>query len=73
MSNNDIVDYFNVYLKSKGIKQVYISQKTGIPADTISKILRKGRNLMADEFLEICEAIEISPEIFRIEKDTKSA
>lgn len=73
MSTNDIVDYFNAYLKNKGIKQVYISQKTGIPADTISKILRKDRKLMADEFLEFCAAINISPEIFRIRNDTKTA
>ncbi|MBS6316177.1 MAG: helix-turn-helix domain-containing protein [Oscillospiraceae bacterium] len=73
MSTNQIIDYFNAYLKNNGITKAHISRKTEIPADTISKILRKERRLMADEFLEICTAINISPEIFRISDETKSA
>jgi plasmid maintenance system antidote protein VapI len=73
MSTNQIIDYFNAYLKNNGITKAHISRKTEIPADTISKILRKERRLMADEFLEICTAINISPEIFRINNETKSA
>lgn len=53
------------YVERNGIKQIYIANKTGIPPDTISKILNNKRRMMADEFLEICFALNIDPNIFK--------
>ena len=47
-----INEKLNQYVTAKGIKQIYISQATGISADIISKILQGKRKIMADEFLE---------------------
>lgn len=47
------------YAADKGIKQTYIAQKTGIPVDTISKIFNGKRRILADEFIQICKALEI--------------
>lgn len=53
------------YVSDNGIKQVYIAQKTGLPADTVSKMLKGNRRILADEFLLICTALDINPNIFR--------
>ena len=53
------------YVSDNGIKQVYIAQKTGLPADTVSKMLNGNRRILADEFLVICMALDIDPNIFR--------
>ena len=60
-----INEKLNQYVTAKGIKQIYISQATGISADIISKILQGKRKIMADEFLEICSALNINPDYFR--------
>jgi len=61
----NINEKLNDYLKKRGMKQAYIVQKTGINADTISKILNGKRRIQADEFLSICFALDIDPNIFR--------
>lgn len=53
------------YVREHGIKRVYIAQKTGLSADTVSKILNGNRRIQADEFLSICTALNIDPNIFR--------
>lgn len=55
----------NKYVADNGIKQVYIAQKTGLTADTVSKILNGSRRILADEFLLICTALDIDPNMFR--------
>lgn len=50
---------------SKGIKQAYLAKETGMSPDTISKILRGERKILAEEFLLLCDVLEVSPEIFR--------
>lgn len=55
----------NDYVNRNGIKQIYISQKTGLSPDTISKILNGNRKILAEEFLLICTALNIDPNMFR--------
>lgn len=63
----------NEYVIANGIKQIYIVQKTGLSANTISKILTGKRRILADEFLTICVALDIDPNIFRISPKEKTA
>ena len=42
-----------------------LSEKTGLSADVISKILRSERKMTAEEFLAICDALDINPNEFR--------
>ena len=58
----------NDYIEENGIKQIHIAQKTGMSADTISKILNGNRRILADEFLLICSVLEIDANIFRNQK-----
>lgn len=65
-----INDQLNKYVSDNGIKQAYIVRKTGLSTDTVSKILNGNRRILANEFLKICTALEINPNIFR---ETKNA
>lgn len=60
-----INERLNIYVNENGIKQVHIAQKTGLTPDTISKMLKGSRRILADEFLLICSALDIDPNIFR--------
>ncbi|MBQ4397607.1 MAG: helix-turn-helix transcriptional regulator [Clostridia bacterium] len=55
----------NDYVVANGIKQIYISKKTGIDTNTISLILTGKRRILADEFLLICIALNLDPNYFR--------
>lgn len=54
-----ICTFLSDYANAKGIKQTYISQKTGIPVDTISRIFNGKRKILANEFIQICSVLEI--------------
>lgn len=52
-------------IEERGLKQSYIAQIVGISCDRVSKILNGNRKMLADEFLLICTALNIDPNIFR--------
>lgn len=54
-------DELKVYIKSIGVKQSYLCEKTNIPADTVSRILNSKRNLTAEEYMLICDVLSIDP------------
>ena len=48
-------------IKEKGIKQVFISQKTGIPENALSASLCGRRHIKVAEFLAVCAVADIDP------------
>lgn len=46
------------YMEEKGIKQTFLSEKTGMGLTTINAILNGGRKIEAVEYFEICKALE---------------
>ncbi len=56
-------DNLKNYIELIGIKQSYLSDKTKIPADTISKILNGKRKMTAEELLAICDVLHIDPRV----------
>ncbi len=46
-------------INSKGVKYSFISEKTGIPVNQISRSLMGKRRLPADEMVAICNAIGV--------------
>lgn len=52
-------------VESRGLKQSYICQVTGMTADCISRILNGTRKITAEEFLTLCEVLNIDPNLFR--------
>lgn len=63
----------NNFICERGIKQSYIAEQTGISKDAISKILRGKRKITADEFLRICNSVQIDPNIFRAENTNRAS
>jgi transcriptional regulator with XRE-family HTH domain len=54
------------YIKNKGIKQTFISQKTGIDDSSLSAKLNGKTKLTVDDIELICGAIGCSPSQFLI-------
>ena len=53
-------------VEQRGIKQTYIAERTGLTVDAVSRIMRSERKLGAEEFLKICELLNVSPESFSV-------
>lgn len=53
------------YLKANGIKQTYVSEKTGIPAPILNMMLNDSRKIEVNEYIKICDAIGVPLEQFR--------
>lgn len=56
----EIREALKIYLAQKGIKQSFISERTGIPESAISRMLNGNIRLTADAFAKICIAVEIT-------------
>lgn len=52
------------YITENGIKQKYISMKTGISENVLSMILNGKRKMDADEFVEIILALNVDANCF---------
>ena len=46
-------------IDEKGVTYTFISEKTGIPIDALSRSFRGKRRLPADEMIAICKAINV--------------
>ena len=57
------------YIRSMGIKQATICEKTGISVSALSAMLTNRRKMTADEFEQICIAIEKEPNDFFVMKE----
>jgi transcriptional regulator with XRE-family HTH domain len=52
-------------LESKGIRQSFVSKKTGIPASILNMILNNNRKIEANEYMKICDAIGVPLDYFK--------
>ena len=52
-------------IESRGVTYTFISEKTGIPIATLSKIFLSQRRLLADEMLAMCDAMHIDLDVLR--------
>ena len=46
-------------IEQRGVTYTFLSRKTGIPVDRISKSLRGERRLLADELVSLCLTLGI--------------
>lgn len=53
------------YLEDNGIKQAFVSEKTGIPAPILNMMLNDNRKIEANEYMKICDAIGVPLEQFK--------
>lgn len=59
-----VAEKISNYMRERGIKGTVIAQKAGITQQQMSAILNQKMQLKADVFFRICDALEVSPEIF---------
>lgn len=52
-------------VEERGIKQSYICEKTGMSADSVSRILNSTRKVTGEELLDICELLNLDPRDLR--------
>lgn len=52
------------YIRENGLKQKFVSDKTGIEPGKLSNILNGNRSLAADECEKICIALNVDPNTF---------
>ena len=52
------------YMWEKGIKQTYLADNTTLSKQAISGILNGNRRLTVDEYVEICDALNVSVDYF---------
>ncbi len=60
----------NNYLLEKGIKQKFISEKTGIAENILSAMLNGKRKMYADEFIKIIEVLGVDANFFINSKES---
>lgn len=58
------------YLKTKGIKQEHIANKANISPTAMSNLVSGKRNLDVEEYIRICNALEVSCDFFMPETPT---
>lgn len=47
------------YVEEKGLKQIYISQRTGLSPQAVSSLLRGERNLDVEEYAKLCDVLGV--------------
>lgn len=53
------------YMKNNGISQTHVAIKTNIPISILNAALNSKRNLLAEEYFLICEALGVHADTFR--------
>lgn len=59
--------YLKSYMKNNGIKQVFVSEKTGIRPQILGAMLNEQRKIEVSEFYDICAVMGINPTQLAIE------
>ena len=60
------------YMDEKGIKQVFVSRKTGIPKEKLCSSLNGNRKLQFEEYELICGALDVNTDKFIKEYQNRS-
>ncbi|SET56479.1 Helix-turn-helix domain-containing protein [Natronincola peptidivorans] len=64
MNNFSIGKKIKKYIDSKGLKQSFVSEATGIPQPILSAMLNEKRNIYAHEYALICKVLGVSLDTF---------
>lgn len=61
------------YIAKNGIKQSYIAEKTGITPIAVSNIINLKRDISAEEYVSVCNALNVTLDFFLHYSDTINA
>lgn len=59
-----VYEKVRAYIDEKGLKQVVVAEKAGIPNVTFNAMMNGRRTMYADDLRAICLALNVSPELF---------
>lgn len=65
MADRTVGTRIKQYMLNKGITQTFVSTKTKIPTNILNPILNGKRNLLAEEYFLICEALGVPLQTFK--------
>ena len=58
------------YIAKNGIKQSYLAEKTGITPMAVSSIVNLKRDISAEEYVSVCNALDVTLDFFLHCSDT---
>ena len=73
MADRSIGANIKQHMINNGISQSFVSSKTNIPTNTLNAILNSKRNLLAEEYFLICEALAVPLQVFKNPSNEKQA
>ena len=60
----DLTRQLRDYIRQHGIKLNFVAQKAGIPKQRFYGIMSGRMKLRADEFVRVCDALNVDPKFF---------
>lgn len=65
MADRTVGTSIKQHMLNNGISQAFVSSRTNIPTNTLNAILNGKRNLLAEEYFLICEALAVPLQAFK--------
>ena len=59
-------DKIKQHLRDKGIKRMYLHEKTGLSCAALTLLLNGKKRLLLKDYLAICHALDVSPMFYLI-------
>lgn len=69
MSN--VISVINERIKERGVTLVFVSKQAHMKPDLLSKTLLGTRNLKADEFINLCQILDLTLDDFKTGAQTR--
>ena len=68
-----LAENIDTYLNEQGIKKKYVAEKSGISENALSLALKGKRRLLADEYVKICQILDVPFDQFVSGADQKAS
>ncbi len=70
---NEVTTIIGNRIKERGVTLVFVSRRVQMKADLLSKTLKGTRNLKADEFVKLCDILDLTLDDFKAVTQTQSS
>ena len=60
-----VISEINDRIKERGVPLVFVSKQAHMKTDLLSKTLNGNRNMKADEFVNLCQVLDLTLEDFK--------
>lgn len=63
-----VVSVISERIKERGVTLVFVSKQADMKTDLLSKTLNGTRNMKADEFVKLCQVLDLTLEDFKAQQ-----